>query len=116
MYAISSIRSTDHPSLFIDIYNLKLLFYSDNIEECVRFLSKLINVKSTNLDSILNNIQNNGYDNIYSPEYLYFFVDLNFKNIEDNLIKMAYSKIKDIIREKSINDIIKKGDRGLLFD
>ena len=57
-----------------------------------------------------------GYDKIYSHDYLYFIVDLNFESeIDDELVIKSIPKLKTLIREESIDKILKKGPNGPLF-
>lgn len=105
MYALYSIKSSDHPSLFIDIYNInntKLMHYTESLSEIIDRVSKLIGVTTYTQLSI----RDLGYDKIYSHDYLYLIVDLNFEGKIDDELMMFISKLKTLIREESIDKIL----------
>lgn len=115
MYVLSSIKSSDHPSLFIDVYNIKLIHYTESLSEIINRVSKLIGVETTYIQSIEVSIKDLGYDKIYSHDYLYFIVDLNFESeLDDEFVIKSISKLKTLIREESINRIL-KGPNDHLF-
>lgn len=113
MYIISLVRNSDS-TLFLsdtDLLNLKVIYLHDSIDFVIKELSYLLKLNIDTLDSVKNAILNNGYDTVVSPECFYTILDMNYTP-SDEYIKYIYERCKLIVRENSINTIIKKENQN----